>query len=79
MANFLGGLRDGKDVVAFSAGRRRTICRASVQIKIVLAMGTATLLIVDICGENSSAFRADYADFWLAVGIGVSDEDVSRK
>src|SRR5438445_12660347 len=75
----LGGFRDGKDMTAFPAGRRNALCRACVQIKLVLAVRTASLLVVDIRGENPGAFRADHADFWFAVGISVSDKNVVRK
>src|SRR6266851_175015 len=79
MTNCFGGFRDGKDVAALPAGRRSATCRARVQIKPVLAVRTASLLVVDIRRENPGTLRADHADFWFAVGISVSDKNVGRK
>src|SRR5438552_4183458 len=65
MAHCLSGLGDRKDMSALLAGRRRSTGRADVQIKVLLTVRTARLLVVDIRRENPGTFRADHADFGL--------------
>ena len=78
----LGGVDAGGQnvyVAALSASRRRAACRTYMQIKPMSAVRTARLLVINIRGENPRTFRADNADFWLAVGIGIANKNVGRE
>jgi len=66
-------------MAALLAGRRRTARRAGLQSELMPAVRTTGLFVVDIGSENSGAFRAEYADLWFSVGIGITSEDVGRE